>query len=157
MAKKVEAIKKLAVALNFGQLSDYTATNVVGVLKQLAVQAQCAASVDEIRTNSIAGIIDYIAENYGSEVKEPYDLGISETHATVTIKRNGKTIEAGNDILYNGDKLTITAAADEGYTLDTLTVNGEAFTSGNKFTVNGHNVAIVASASETPAAEDPTT
>lgn len=83
----------------------------------------------------------------GSEVKEPYDLVITDTDATVTVKRNGVAITEGTDILYNGDELTIEASVAEGYELTTLTVNGEDIESGDKVTVSG-TVTIVATGTE---------
>lgn len=145
MSNKTDAIKKALVALGHGSsVTDYSSNTVSGVLKELAVILECAKSVEEIRTNSIADILCYIADNYGSEEHEPYNLTSTPTHATVTIKRNNKAINPGSDILYNGDKLKITATADEGYELTTLTVNGEDIESGDTITVNGHNIAIVA-------------
>lgn len=151
MNRKVEALQKLLVAMVEGaQASDFTATSVAGTFKELAVKVGVVSSVDEVPVNSIASIMNFISDNIAdNEENEPFDLTVTKTHATVTVKRGGKTIAAGRDILYNGDKITITATADEGYALETLTVNGTAFTSGKTFTVNGHNVAIVASAAET--------
>lgn len=147
-------MKKAFVALGFGSaVSEYTGQSVVDVLKELAVKAECAPTVADIKATGIVGVLNFIADNKGSEEHEPFDLTISKTKATVTVKRLGKTISAASDILYNGDVLTITAEADEGCTMSTLTVNGEDFTSGDKFTVAGHNVAIVASATEDEAEE----
>lgn len=151
MNRKVEAIKRFCAILAQGQASDYSATSVVGVFKEFAVKMDCAKSVEEIRANSVASILNYICDNLDAEENEPFDLERSENNATIVVKRNGKVLEDSTDILYNGDKLTITATADEGYTLDTLTVNGTDFTSGKTFTVNGHSVSIVASATETQA------
>lgn len=149
MSKKTDAMKKAFVALGFGSaVSDYKGQTVVDVLKELAVKAECAPTVTDIRATGIVGVLNFIADNKGTEEKEPFDLTISKTNATVTVKRFGKTINAGTDILYNKDKLTITAEAAEGYTLTTLTVNGETITSGGTFTVNGHNVAIVATGTQ---------
>ena len=146
MNRKVDALKKFCAAITSTTASQFEAGNVVGVLKECAVKLNCAASVADIHGNSIASVLNFIAANYGSEANEPFDMTVTKTNATVTEKHNNKTLAAGNDILFNGDKLTITATATEGYTVDTLTVNGTAFTSGNKFTVNGANVAIIASA-----------
>lgn len=151
----LNALKKVAVALGFGSsVSDYKGDNVVCVLKEMAVNMQCAASIDEIRGDTVDQVLTYIADNYGQEEKEPFDLVITKTNASVTVKRKGKTISAGADILYNGDILTITAAADEGYDLTTLTLNGETIESGDKFTVSGHHVTIVATGTEPPEADD---
>lgn len=145
MSRKTDAIKRACVALGFGSaVSEYTGQSVVDVLKELAVQAECAPTVADIKATGVVGILNFIADNKGSEEHEPYDLSITQTHATVTVKRNGKTISAATDILYNGDKLTIEAEAAGGYELTTLAVNGTDIESGDVFTVNGHNVAIVA-------------
>lgn len=154
MSKKTDALKKLAVALGYGSaVSEYTGTTVTYVLKEIAVKMQCAPSVDNIRETGIVGILNYIADNYDTEEKEPYDLTVTKTHATVTVKRKGKTISPASDILYNGDKLTITAEADEGYELTTFTVNGEDIDSGDTVTVDGHHIAIIATAEATPEPE----
>ena len=88
--------------------------------------------------------------------EDSYSLGVTATHATVVVKRAGKTITAGTEIFVD-DKLKITATAEDGYTLDTLTVNGDAFVSGSTYTVLG-NTAIVASATANePPAENPGT
>lgn len=146
---KVEALKKVAVALGYGsEVSEYTGDTVVGVLKELAVKMECATSTDSIRANTIVGVLNYIADNYGSEAHEPFDLVVTNTNATVTVKRKNKTIAAGSDILFNGDVLKITATVEEGYDLTTLTVNGETIESGDTFTVNGGNVTIVATGTE---------
>lgn len=145
MSVKTNALKKALVALGHGSaVSEYTGATVVAVLKELAVKLNCAPTVKDIPYNGTVGVLNYIADNYGTEEKEPYDLTVTKTKTTVTVKRNGKAISAAKDILYNGDKLTITAAAEEGYALTTLTVNGETITSGSQVTVNGYNVAIVA-------------
>ena len=68
---------------------------------------------------------------------------ITDTNATVSVKRKGKAISEGTDILYNGDELTIEAEGAEGYDVTTLTVNGEDIESGDKITVSG-KVTIVA-------------
>lgn len=149
MSKKTDALKKALVALGYGSaVTEYTGQTVVDVLKEFAVKAEIAPTVADIRATKIIGVLDYIANNKGSEEHEPFDMTISKTKATVTVKRFGKTISAGTDILYNGDKLKIEATADEGYTLTTLTVNGTTIASGDTFTVNGHNVAIVATGTQ---------
>lgn len=145
MSQISDAFKKFAVALGFGSsVSDYTGDNIEDLLFQLAVKMQCASPVDKARVKGIAGLLEYIADNYGEEEKEPYDLTKNETHATLTFSRNGIPIQAGKDILRNGDKIKITAVAETGYEVTTLTVNGSDFVSGNDYTVNGHNVAVVA-------------
>lgn len=145
---KVNALKKVAVALGYGSdVKEYKGETVAAVLKELAVKMNITSSTCHIKESTVAEILNYIADNYGSEEKEPYDLIVNETHANVTVKRKNKIISAGSDILYNGDELTITAEGAEGYDLSTLTVNGETFVSGNKVTVNGHKITIAASGS----------
>lgn len=148
MSVKTNAIKKVAVALGYGSASDFKGSTVVAVLKEIAVKLECAPSVDSIQSNSIVGVLNYIADNYGSEEKEPYDLTVTPTHATVTVKRNNKTISPDADILYNGDKLKITVTADEGYGISVLTLNDETIESGDTYTVDGENVTIVATATQ---------
>lgn len=148
MSRKTDAMKRMLVALGHGSaVTDYSGQTVVDVLKELAVVLQCAPSAADIRATKITGVLDYIADNYGSESKEPYKLALTTAeHATVVMKLNGKTVTAGDDKLYNGDKLKVTITPDEGYTAS-LTLNGEAFTSGDTFTVNGAAVTIIAAAS----------
>lgn len=149
MSRLTDAVKKFGVALGYGStVDDYSGDSVEDVLKELAVKMECAASVDVIKSYDIAETLEFIADNKGSEEHEPFDLTITPTHATVTVKRKGKTISAGSDLLMNGDKLTITAVAAEGYELTSLTVNGTAIESGDVYTVNGHNVTIVATGTE---------
>lgn len=145
--KTILALRKVFVAFGYGSaVSEYEAETVVGALKEFAVKAEITSSVSNIRPNTIAGVLKWIADNKGSEVKEPYDLTESKTHATVTYKKNGKTVTAGADMLYNGDKLKVTATADEGFELTTLTANGDDIESGDTLTVDGEGIAIVATA-----------
>lgn len=147
--RKITALRKMLVALGYGSATtDYTSDTVVGTLKEFAVLAEITSSVANIRANSIAEVCEWIAKNKGSEEHEPYDLGVTATKATVTFKKNGKTVTAGSDLLYNGDKLKVTAEADEGYELTTLTANGEDIESGDTLTVDGEGIAIVATATE---------
>lgn len=149
MSKKTDAMKKALVALGYGSaVADYKEDSVVGVLKELAVILQCAASVEDVKALKITGVLEYIAANYGEESVEPFDLSVTATKATVTMKRNNKNVTAGADRLYNGDKLKVTVEADEGYELTTLTANGEAIESGDVLTVDGEGIAIVATATE---------
>lgn len=149
---KVESLKKLAVTLGYGSdVSEYAGKTVVEVLKELAVKMEITSSTKNIKAKSIDEVLNFIIDNYGSEVKEPFDLVITDTDATVTVKRNGVAISEGTDILYNGDELTIEATVEEGYELTTLTVNSEDIESGDKVTVSG-TVTIVATGTEV---EDP--
>lgn len=141
----ITTLRAVFVAFGYGSaVSEYSASTVVGTLKEFAVKAEITGSVDNIRTKTIAETLKWIADNKGSEVKEPYDLTESKTHATVTYKKNGKTVTAGADLLYNGDKLKVTATPDEGYELTTLTANGDDIESGDTLTVEGEAIAIVA-------------
>lgn len=149
---KVDSLKKLAVTLGYGSdVSEYKGKTVVEVLKEVAVKMNITSSTKNIKAKSIDEVLNFIVNNYGSEEKEPYDLTITDTDATVTVKRNGVAIEEGTDILYNGDELTIEATVEDGYELTTLTVNSEDIESGDKITVSG-NVTIVATGTEV---EDP--
>lgn len=140
-----DGMKKVAVALGYGSsVNEYVGDNIADVLRQIAVKMECAATTAVIASDDIGDILDYIAANYGNESVEPYDLTVTKTHATVTIKRGGKTISAGKDVLRNGDKLKITATADTDYTLTTLTANGDSIDSGDEITVDGEGVTIVA-------------
>lgn len=144
MSRKTDAMKRAFVAIGHGSAANYSGQSVVDVLKELAVVLQCAPSVADIRATKITGVLDFIADNYGAETKEPFDLTETKTHATVTYKINGKNATAGNDKLYNGDKVKITATADTGYEVTTLTANGTAISSGDTVTVNGAGIAVVA-------------
>lgn len=144
-SRKIEALRKIFVAFGYGSaVSEYKAETVVGALKELAVKAEITGSVTNIRTKTVAETLKWIADNKGSEIKEPYDLTESKTHATVVYKLNGKTVTAGADLLYNGDKLKVTATPDEGYDLTTLTANGDDIESSDTLIVDGEGVAIVA-------------
>lgn len=143
MITKVEALKKVAVALGYGSdVSEYTGNTVACVLREMAVKMECAKSPESIRAHSVAEVLDYIAENFGNETKEPYRLSVTADNGRVSIKRNGIALSSGDDILYNGDVLTITAKPDTGYKVTSLLVNHEAFESGNTVTVNGEAVVI---------------
>ena len=145
--RKVLALRKVFVAFGYGSdVSEYSADTVVGTLKELAVKAEITSSTANVRGNTIDKVLNWIADNKGSEVKEPYDLTETKTHTTVTYKKNGKTVTAGADLLYNGDKLKVTATPDEGYEITTLTANGDDIESGDTLTVDGEGIAIVATA-----------
>lgn len=143
--RKITALRQLLVAFGYGSaVSEYTAETVAGTLKEFAVKAEITASVENIKGDTIVEVINWIINNKGSEEKEPFDLTETKTHATVTYKKNGKTVTAGADMLYNGDKLKVTAVADEGYEITTLTANGDDIESGDVITIDGEGVAIVA-------------
>ena len=71
-------------------------------------------------------------------------MTVTATNCTITVKRNGEAIESGASIR-DGEKLTITAEADEGAEMSALTVNGESISSGDEITVEG-DVVIVGTA-----------
>lgn len=149
MSRRTDALKRVLVAADYGELSDYKSNTVVGVLKEFCVIAEIAESVENVRTNTTAETLDYIAKNFPSpDPHEPFDLKVLpklQTHAAITVKRGGKTIattgQEKEDILFNGDVLTITAVPDEGYTIQ-LQVNGVDLPADGKYTVNGSNVVV---------------
>lgn len=142
----IKAMRKLFVALGYGSdVDEYTANDVVGTLKEFAVKAEVTGSVANVKGQTKVSVLNWIADNIGDEEKEPYDLTKTESHVTVTFKRNGKSQSASKDCLYNGDKLKVTATPAEGYDLTTLTANNEAIESGDVLTVDKHSIAIVAS------------
>lgn len=143
----VDSLKKFAAALGYGAVSDYKGETIQDVLKELAVKMECAPSTEDIKAEGVAEILDFIADNKGEEEKEPYDLVVTATGATVKVTRKHKELEPAADILYNGDKLTITATPDEGHEISSLTVNGVDFTSGETHTVSG-KVTIACTAAE---------
>lgn len=149
MSRKTDALKRALVALGHGSaVTDYSGETVADVLKELAVILGCGSSAAEIRATKISGVLDFIADNYGDESKEPYKLTIiGNNNADATFKLNGKNVNAGvyDDKLYNGDKIKITAEGKTGYDA-AITVNGEAFTSGDTFVVDGAAVSITISA-----------
>lgn len=145
MSKKIDALKRAFVAFGYGSnVSSYQGRSISEVLKEFAVFSDCATSVKDIKFTKTDDLLNFLADNKGSEEREPYDLTLTQSHATITCKRRGETLVTGNDQLWNGDVLTITAVAESGYELTTLTVNGVAIQSGATYTVNSHNVVIVA-------------
>ena len=78
-----------------------------------------------------------------ARAKASYTISFTNgAEGTIAVSHNGEAVEAGASVL-EGETVTITATAAEGYVLTGLTVNGEAFTSGSTYTVNA-NVAIEA-------------
>lgn len=143
MITKVEALKKVAVALGYGSdVSEYTGTTIACVLREMAVKMGCAKSAVSIKAHGVADVLNYIAENYGDETNEPYRLSITATNGRVNVKRKGVSIGGGDDVLYDGDVLTITAIPNEGYKVTIFEVDHEAFESGSTFTVNGSAIPI---------------
>lgn len=155
MSRKVEAIKSCAVALGFASATtDFNGKSTTAVLKELAVMLECAETIGAVGGYSATDVLEYIAKNYGEDDNPPYALSVTASGATVQVKRGNKVLSQGDDVLNDGDKITITATAEEGKTLTVLTVNGEDFASGSKHTVNGA-VAIVATATEPAPEADP--
>lgn len=72
-----------------------------------------------------------------------YDLARSGDNCTIAVTKGAEAVEDGEGVISHGDELTITATAEEGYTLTSLKVNGEDFVSGSAVTVDG-NVTIEA-------------
>lgn len=149
--RKITALRALFAAFGYGPASDYSSNSVAGTLKEFAVKAEVVSSTKKIRAKTMAEVLEWIVKNKGSETHEPFDLTESKTHATVTYKLNGNTITAGNDVLYNGDVLVVTAEADTGYEITTLTANGDDIESGDDIVINGEGIAIVATATEVEA------
>lgn len=121
---KVEALKKALVAMDMGDENSYAdKKTVLEVLKQLAVNLDCAYSTDTIRGKNITEVLNYIAENYDDyDDNEPFVMMVTKCGCSnITIAKNGVEIDLDldyedvydfktiNDILYQGDKLTIIA------------------------------------------------
>ena len=97
------------------------------------------ATITPNTDGSVTVFISNVQENIGLtvEVSDGATLTIGATeNGTVTVTRNGVALESGMKVPL-GDKLTITAAPESGYRLDSLEVNGEPFTSGGTITVTG--------------------
>lgn len=80
-----------------------------------------------------------------------YSLSISAgSGSAITVNRTSSSVGSTGNLsngarLYNGDKLTISFSASNGYAISTHTVNGTVFQSGGSHTVNG-NVSVVSAA-----------
>lgn len=140
---KVYAIKRLAAKLvNAIKGTSYTADDfegdtVVTTLKDIAVKSSLAQSTDKIKADNIVETLEYITNNYGTEENEPYSLVTTATSTTIVVTKNGTVITPADDILWDGDVLTITATPETDYVIRTLTVNGTTITSGDTVTVSG--------------------
>ena len=85
-------------------------------------------------------------------VVNSYTLSISQSHAAAAVNRTSSpngggatgTLASGA-VLYYGDVLAVSFAADVGYAITAHTVNGSAFTSGSSTTI-ASNIAVVVSA-----------
>lgn len=137
---KSEAMVAFFVKLNLGTEDQFTADTVAGVLADLAVIGGVVDKREDLPDMTIVGVLDYITEN----IDKVHSLTVTATSCTITVTRNGEEIEAGTPIR-DGEKLTITAEADEGAEMSALTVNGESISSGDEITVEG-NVVIVGTA-----------
>lgn len=71
-----------------------------------------------------------------------YDLTVTATHATATVKVNGSTVTPGSDALKEGDRAVLTASAEDTYELTTLTVNGTAVESPYEFYVSADTTIV---------------
>lgn len=80
-----------------------------------------------------------------NKINRQYTLSISTgIGSSIVVERSGTNLSNGATITY-GDVLTITFAANTGYTLGSHIVNGSTFTSGNTHTVTGA-VSVVSTA-----------
>ena len=137
---KSEAMKAFFVKLGLGSGAQIIADTVAGVLADLAVAAGVVDKREDLPDFTIVGILNYVTDN----IDKVHSLTVTATNCTITVERNGEAIESGASIR-DGEKLTITAEADEGAEMSALTVNGESISSGDEITVEG-NVVIVGTA-----------
>ena len=137
---KSEAMKAFFVKLGLGSDAQIIADTVAGVLADLAVAAGVVDKREDLPDFTIVGILNYVTDN----IDKVHSLTVTATNCTITVERNGEAIESGASIR-DGEKLTITAEADEGAEMSALTVNGESISSGDEITVEG-NVVIVGTA-----------
>ena len=137
---KSEAMKAFFVKLGLGSDAQIIADTVAGVLADLAVAAGVVDNREDLPDFTIVGILNYVTDN----IDKVHSLTVTATNCTITVKRNGEAIESGASIR-DGEKLTITAEADEGAEMSALTVNGESISSGDEITVEG-DVVIVGTA-----------
>lgn len=137
---KSEAMKAFFVKLGLGSDAQIIADTVAGVLADIAVAAGVVDKREDLPDFTIVGILNYVTDN----IDKVHSLTVTATNCTITVERNGEAIESGASIR-DGEKLTITAEADEGAEMSALTVNGESISSGDEITVEG-NVVIVGTA-----------
>lgn len=137
---KSEAMKAFFVKLGLGSDAQIIADTVAGVLADLAVAAGVVDKREDLPDFTIVGILNYVTDN----IDKVHSLTVTATNCTITVERNGEAIESGASIR-DGEKLTITAEADEGAEMSALTVNGESISSGDEITVEG-DVVIVGTA-----------
>lgn len=136
MRSTKDSIKKVFVALGYGSsVSEYSGKTVAEVLKEGAVKMGAAPSKSSIKATTTSEVLDYIADNYGDEENDPYDLEVTKTNCTISVTRNGESVSEGNYTVKYNDELTISAEADDGYEITSFKVNGEDFVSGSTHTV----------------------
>lgn len=142
----VVAGSRTSMAATFQSSTDSTVT-VGGVTQVSGVTTNNFTSdVTYTVTSESGNSIDYVV----TVSLETYDLSITEDdYVSISVLRNGSSVEAGSDVLSYGDSITITATPASGASLTSLTVNGEPFVSGSTYTVVG-NVSIVATSELIP-------
>lgn len=129
----------ITTTANFGDTLTITATAGTGyTLSTLLVNGEAFTSGETIIVTGHMTVSATSAIN-------TYNLSISETNCAITVMDGETEIEAGTGVITHGHILTITAVANETFTMDTLTVNATPFTSGETHTVAG-NIAIVGTA-----------
>lgn len=67
--------------------------------------------------------------------EEKYKLSVQAVNCEVTITRDNKLLESGDNVFNYGDEITITATADENAEMDSLTVNGNVIVNGGVYVV----------------------
>lgn len=128
--------QSVTTTANFGDTLTITATAGAGyTLSTLLVNGETFTSGETI---IVSGHITISA----ASVINTYDLSVSETNCAITVMDGETEIEAGTDVIHYGQILTITAVANDTFTINTLTVNTSDFTSGQTHEVAG-NVAII--------------
>lgn len=127
-------------AITAGDVLTITATPNAGYkMKTLTVGGESFTSGNTV---TVSGNLTIAAT---SEALATYNLSVTaDEHCTVAVTKGGVAVTPGSNAITEGDVLTITATAAEGYQIASLTVGGEAFVSGNTVTVSG-NVTVVAS------------
>lgn len=139
---KSEAMKAFFVKVNFADDEQIVADTVAGVLADLAVAGGVVDKREDLPDFTIVGILTYITDN----IDKVHHLSVTATKCTVTVTRGDEELEDGA-VIRDGDKLIVTAEADEGYEMSVLTADGETITSGDEITVEA-DVTIVGTATE---------
>ncbi|MDD6288600.1 MAG: Ig-like domain-containing protein [Eggerthellales bacterium] len=73
-----------------------------------------------------------------------FDLAVSASNCTVTVTRDGKTVDPGTEALKRDDVIAIQVQSDQDFAFSKFTVNGKDFQSGSTLTIS-EAVAIEAS------------